>query len=307
MSDGEPSEEVRQTIEEINEHLSDVLEREVEEGFLEELSSRVEEEKLGRVPERRKVSVLNWETDRATEPVSYGLKPPEGCVSVFFARRGTERLEELKSAYLLRNIERLEELEEVEIETYLDRPTRSVEEAVDEMLSGPAFFELSYDGRVLEEYLFTSETGVGSVIVPYSGGELDPDRFEITEYPKRREEASYDVFVIVSQPVLQDIERRALELIPAELDDVSFAVNPSALPFTVTRYVVVVTKEAAKEAVRAVTRGFSPAFHADLQRVRLSPDRLEELGVEASARELLRLRAEVLEEYADEYGIGGRF
>jgi hypothetical protein len=115
----------------------------------------------------------------------------------------------------------------------------------------PAFAELRYRGRTLVDVMVLPPdvaTALDYVGLPWVGSPLDPEQLTVTSWVLPGA-APVSVAVLAAEPDVDDVERRLIAAIPAELSELG--IEPAATVTVATRWVA---KQAAKEVARVVIR-----------------------------------------------------
>jgi hypothetical protein len=95
------------------------------------------------------------------------------------------------------------------------------ESAGEALTSIPAITEVTYRGRpVAEGMIVHPELQAMRVLVPYAGGHLEHDAFVASTYVHGKHDPNVHTVVIVREPELTPIERKVLDKLPQEIDQV---------------------------------------------------------------------------------------
>lgn len=249
----------------------------------------------GRVLQVRRPTVVTWEHRPSERDDFYYLKPPPGSVQLFWARRGSPLLRKVESAYSSRDVAALKELSERIVKTVKTQPMTSVETAVDATIASPVYFDLRYGGKTLASSLaLPRPIEISNLLFAYNGGPLDDGRFAVADYFKRRrsddqDKLAYDVLLVKAAPVLSELERKALEAVPEEQQEMHLASSINVANWvTVVHFVRVI--------VAITMTGNTMNFHHDLAS-NPPPDAFQNLGPAASARAMLEARRQIFEQY----------
>ncbi|WP_139210972.1 hypothetical protein [Natrinema salaciae] len=241
------------------------------------------------------------------------FRPPQGTVMLFWGATGTDLIDDIETAIVKDDLDAFSEVGEMllENEELLSRELPTPHEGVEKALEAPAIFDFSYGSRELGRNLALRELPLGAMTFPYTGGELDPDEFTIRECPCGPDcppsppwpddfpwpdgpdgpfppNGFYDYLVVASPPEMSDIERRAMETIPSDVDEANILPNGPVSDAVLVAAVVVAV---------AVATSTSPGVHEDLREVSLPDDTVNQLGSRAAVGELLDMRREVLHEH----------
>lgn len=275
----------------MREHIEEEIAGEDYSGILRD----IERSRRERYTAKRKPKIINWKINSEEDPDSFGFKPPEGSIMFFWARKENDLLRKLESAYISHDTRRLDRLYHNRFESDLSkRSLLSLEEAKEEFIESDTFFDLRYDGKVLAESLWEStEEKFGLVILPFSGGRINGNEFTIVEHfldQDSKDCSPYQVLIVVCQPILSDIEKRALEAVPPEMDEIKIGrLGPvvQILPGMVAGVV----------AATVIGTLCVADFDEELEQLELSPELVDELGSTAAVERLVEMRSEIFEEY----------
>jgi hypothetical protein len=210
-----------------------------------------------------------------------------GSITVLFARQGSRALKTLQQAAkdggdAVQNV-----FEQVERQI-AGRKQVSIEEAVKAMCREPVFAELRYGGATLVPHLFlTNGLDVGGVVMPYNGGALAREGFQWVEHVKDDLKAGLEAVVIKSNPPLTAAEKAALRLLPP--DQRSLNVGTVLGCDTTGTAVAWVAAVVVLLLVALATSGCAAVTDKHI-----AEEVLKKLGPLASAREILRVRREML-------------
>ncbi len=238
-------------------------------------------------------AVVQWDDVGEAEP--FALMPVPGSVMVWFGRREGGVISRLEMAYANGDIESLRQIGERLADEHGGRGPVSVEAAVDQLIESESVADLRYHGEVIAQNLFLDGKGsAGVIMLPYNGVRLDPERFEVRERVVGACEM-YDVLVVCAPPRLSRVEEAALRLVPPTATGLSIG-NGGTVMATPGALVVVAAFAAVNTCICTVVAG-SKTFLDRINEIRLTDDRIRELGSIMSAAELLAARTEVFQEY----------
>jgi hypothetical protein len=277
--------------------------------------------KAKRETQRRKPSVVTWEPD-GDDLEEYPFRPLEGSVTLFWSVSGMGLVDDLETAIATNDLERMDEVgaQLLEHEAVRAGEQPSLDEAIEKAIAAPVLFDFSYGSRELGENLFLSDVPLGSLTLPYTGGELDLAEFDILEHPcvwpdecpppwpdgppwpdpddppwpdgPLPPKGPYEYLVVVTPPDMSDIERKAVETIPPDVHEANI-LPMSPVAGAVAAAVVAVSMAAA--VVAATTA--SPGVHEELRGTTIPDRMINELGARPAAGELLDMRREVMREH----------
>lgn len=208
----------------------------------------------------------------------------EGTVTIFFARRGSEFLEQARSAFRAGKGKALQQLTEQVWKDLDARQPFTVEEAAEAVEASAVSAELRYGGKQLANGLVLPK-GVewGAVPLAYNGGELDHEAFRLVEHHRPHSDERLEAFVVVRPPELSELELRAVRSVPASMLEMNITTMLS--PGFCVALVLVIT------AITNMGKACGPGRKFP----HLTDEQVRELGPEASARELLSLRREAFQ------------
>src|SRR5713226_2321017 len=89
--------------------------------------------------------VVPWEVRPDADREYYDLKPLPGSVTLFWAKKGSELLRELETAYSSKHVEGLKTLSKRVTKDALSRSVLSISKVVEEMIHAPVYFDLRYN------------------------------------------------------------------------------------------------------------------------------------------------------------------
>lgn len=253
--------------------------------------------RVSRVIRKIKPKIINWES-LENDPKYFGLKPPEGSVTLYWAPKKSGVIQELEDAYNAHDVNQLDKvLMKKLVDAYKSRTfIDNIEKAVSMLVDSPVYFDFVYSSKVLGQNLWIEldDRGVGSLYFPYNGGTILNEDFVILEHSKPDLERMqlYDYLIIKAPPKLTDAERAALDKVPLNSTEINIA-SSSTLAATPTALVTVAVFVAINTAV---TTCCAP-FYDKLSQIILPPELIERLGALASASQLVQLRAEIFEEF----------
>lgn len=217
--------------------------------------------------------------------------PLPGTVVLYTAKKGSRLLRNLESALANHSVSRLNQIGTELRDIVEKREVISIREVVDKLIDSPVYFEFRYGGKTLAQNVgLVNGLEFGSLTFAYNGGQLRDEDFQVVEYyrPGAREEL--DHLVVKNPPRLTDLEREVLRAVPEDMAELNIAIDGKCRGWTfVVALVYVVLTAAGQVCFAARDR---------LSQVRLSPEQVQRLGSLGSARELLNMRRQILEEEA---------
>jgi len=184
-----------------------------------------------------------------------------------------------------------------DFEQQLQLEPPSLSKAAEQIIEAPVYFDLRYGGKTLATTIaLINGSTIGSILLPYNGGQLRDEDFSIIEYYRSEPPAGYDYLLIKCPPHLSDIEQKAVDAVPA--DQLELNIGSSITP----AFPVDMVKEVARAINRAIDRAVNgrmagPGPTRELYRhaleLTLTPATIEALGPAPSAVELLSLRRQL--------------
>jgi hypothetical protein len=281
MAEFVPGRKQERTIEEIRAQIDEEFNKEGLHRIVQNLAS----DQHRRIIRKNHPAVLTWEPDPVPTGEYYNLKPLPGSVTILWASRGSELLRHIENAYASRDIETLRTLGERVARDTLRRSVISIREAVDQLIDAPVYFEFRYNGKTQARNLaLINGIDIACLPFPYNGGRLREDDFTIVEYYRPRHRAEYDYFVLIAPPRLTELEKIALEAVPADQLEMNLGAAGKCWGWCAATVVAVV--------VLTVVVACGPIC-AKLDSLSLSEEVLKRLGPIASARELVNMRREL--------------
>lgn len=213
------------------------------------------------------------------------LVPIEGSIMMFWTRSGSDIIRRLEKAYAKGDERALGEVHQVIVRQLADEPIPTLDAAADAVLSSPMHFDVRYGTKVLSRTLTLPEGAeVCMVAFPYNGGDVDERHFAIDQYHRAGASVEYPTLVVVSPPVLSEIEREALEAVPQ--NQIGINIGEASCCPAVTALVLIAV-------ALATNAGIWQEIGEQMNEVHLSEAQIERLGPMASAQELVALRREV--------------
>ncbi|HET8669254.1 MAG TPA: hypothetical protein VFM05_01130, partial [Candidatus Saccharimonadales bacterium] len=171
----------------------------------------------------------------------------------------------------------------------------------------PSFVEINYASKPLASHAHVDDVlRVHVHAFAYNGGYLDRSKFSMVEYYRAGDDTPLTCVLLIRQPILSEIEREALRLVPSNSSVNNIAVEIIPPPFTPA--VAAFLEAATPVAARWVRNEFNNWFVCILvgrknilasipDAVLQSKDfqnKLKSLPPEVAAAELLRLRTDIL-------------
>lgn len=271
-----------------------------------------------------RVNVVALEIDSILDASSAHV--PQGSLIVLIAEPGSALLAQLESAIEHRNLQRFDELSG---RVSRVRPGGRGPRGHSSPDAVPVFADIRYgDVTLVQEMFVGHDAEVARYEVPYDGGDLRSEKFQLVEHARPDGDVHLQALVILRKPALSELERRFLDE-AAEVVRAAMAIEPRLPPTEgdVAAEAAALAREAAEEALQAAVddaagREADAAAGDDEVEIGevgdvgdpgndadgipavvqgMSPRalgkrawRIEQLEPTAGARDLLRLRAEIL-------------
>jgi hypothetical protein len=206
----------------------------------------------------------------------------EGTISFYIAKKNSADLKAIKQSAennapidnkLFKNL----------LKQYAKRKVVKMNEAVDTILKSPTIFDVKYNDVVLfGNLMLADDLDVVIISMPYTGGKINPKKFQISTYSKNLTDTPLEGLAIVNSPKLSKAEYAALKKIKPEMVNIHFGdTSPVSWCPAVTAVVYVIT-------VTAI------CFHRKLAEVHIPDERIKTQLPEFTATELLALRKKIL-------------
>ncbi|WP_055714049.1 hypothetical protein [Streptomyces torulosus] len=225
------------------------------------------------------------------DSTDYVLKPIKGTALLFWARPGTPLIGMLEKAYATGDERVLRQLSE-EFQEQLDtRPVQPIDVAFEKLLSAPVYFDVMYGSKTLVASLaLVDGIDYGVVTFAYNGGKLHDADFKIVERYRDFDRASYDTLIVKTAPDLSAVEQQAIDAVPEHQLELNVA-HTAMCPIACAGIAAIVI------ALITCAGGCSQQLGERLDEVELTEEQIKQLGSLASARDLLSMRREILEEF----------
>ena len=211
--------------------------------------------------------------------------PIEGSILMFWARPGSDIIPRLEEACQKGDEGALGEVHEIIAGSLADEPIPTLDAAADAVLSSPMHSDVRYGTKVLARTLTLPEGLMSAwsrspttVVTSMSGTSRS------IQYHQAGEAVEYPTLVVMSPAVLSEVERRALEAVPA--DQIGINIGEASCCPAVTALVLIAV-------ALATNAGIWQEIGEQMNEVHLSEDQVERLGPMASAQELVALRREI--------------
>src|SRR6266850_4798597 len=138
-----------------------------------------------------------------------------GTITVFFARKGSNKLGSIRSA-IGRGGEELTTLAGQIGDPFAQLKEITTEGAAQMMIDQAVFAEIRYGGATLNNGLFLPPgIDLAFTMFPYNGGRLLAGGFSLVEYHKEGSKEALEALVVRADPPLTPAERQALRKVPS--------------------------------------------------------------------------------------------
>ena len=205
-----------------------------------------------------------------------------GTVTLFLAKRGSSLLDAVRRVPTA-DADHIRKLTGQLRQQYSGRKrVASLDAAVKQVVAQPVFAELRLHNRTLARHLFVpDDNAVCVVTLPYTGGDLAPDAFQLVEYLKEGAKETLDAVILKHDPPLSASERAALAVVGDRAVNASLVAAPCDTDLVEVVLMVLLYVALAKPA------DFTQWEH-------LTDDRIREIGAQATVRQLMEVRRQAL-------------
>jgi hypothetical protein len=259
--------------------------------------TRVGEERTTRMVRLATPTVVHY-TPSADVPTD--LTPP-GTVTVFIAPSGDPFLADVADAYTRADADRITALAQTFTDTLSRLSTRlggqniagvpTVELAADDLVALDVVADLQYRGKVLAHSLgLVFDLPFMKMSLPYNGGPLTDTDFSLIEYYKPNAQSSLEAIVVVRRPALTEAEEEALDLVPAELEELNVGHEVAIFPAILTTALLVVAATTLTTITICGGRAATSLHDAMNDVPTILEDEIRDLGPIPTAHALLALR-----------------
>lgn len=219
---------------------------------------------------------------------------PQGCVMVIFAPEGSHELRSIHEALTDEKSSVIRNAALKLRDSSMRRTIVPAMQAAHGITGQAAYAEVYYGNIFLTGGAFVPEdTGLSCILLPYTGGDLEDNKFSLVTYKRDEGAPGISALILKRVPELTSAEKAALAQVgseyhigPADLASVGFC-TPAALFAGLTPGVI----------VAGVGVGAWYYLHGKSTQppeLRLSDERVSQLGPTATVRELLATRRRIL-------------
>jgi hypothetical protein len=236
----------------------------------------------------RQVEIVELEANETSPPRPLAI---QGAITLYLARSGAPILGEIREALKVGG--QLEQDLANRLQQQFDsRPVLPIKEAVEVLVREPVFADLCYGKSTIAQHLCVPDgVDVAHLVFPYNGGRLAASGFTLVERFRDGETASLDALLVRNSPALSAAEKAALAQVPADQNELNVGLAYDC-EYTTVAVTVVAAAAACAVGVRAAL--VATSLCAVLNHQHIPEEAILELGPAASARELLKLRRDVL-------------
>lgn len=267
------------------------------------------EQEVGDRPARASsCTVVEIPSDLTEEQHGSLARIPEGTVTAFVAARDEPVLNDLVQATSERDGE--------QFSSALRRLAKSDDHVANKIVHSiarartdrstldpgdlPTLAEIRYEAKSLARHIFVNaDMPIRLQLFPYTGGQLIPSSFSLVEHYRSDRDVQLQCVLLIRPPQLTETERQALRLVPAGSSTINIGADGLAvMPAAVTAWIAEAAGAAVVGWVVSKVLDWAFGFQAELadrtfQRDSLD-ERLRSLPPEATARELLEARRQLL-------------
>jgi len=259
------------------------IKKESDKSFLRALGKVFHERDI-RIQRKSNIKVIDYEPSDINAETHLAWS---GSLGIMVAPKGAEilkRFEESVTSDSKKDIELATELKN----DVVGREPLSYEDAVQILVKEPVFASIKYKGRILSSGIFIPD-GLQAYTagIPYSGGEIDINSFELVEHLKDGTEGNnLEAIILRRAPKLTEAEKFAL----SELNDDELNIGYAPMCFAASAVTFTLTVSAAT--------GMTCPHYSDYKRGLKSPDLnidIKSANPELIARQILNSRREIIE------------
>ena len=245
----------------------------------------------GRPYRVKKLELIDYRPERSADTL---LVSP-GCIGIFIGPKGSALLAEVREAATGGKesggfADRLRS-------QLADRPGMPVADAVDLLLKQPVFGSVRYGGRTVVSSVFPAPGApLAAIALPYNGGQLAPGAFSLVEHYLEGRTEELDGIAIRHSPQLTAAEKAALDKLPPEMAELNvgtavfcFALSVIAIAAAVSLATGICCPQ------RGVSLPSDTTSSTPVPNVHITDVQLSNMSAALAARELLRIRREILE------------
>jgi len=212
-----------------------------------------------------------------------------GTITLFLAPVGSSTLHEIESAVTAGDGGDIQLADRFRAQSS-GRTQLPLEIAVEMVKAQSVFADVRYGGlTVASNYFVPANADYCAVVLPYNGGRLSKQGFSLIEHYLEDNDRPLQALALRHCPPLTPAEKVALVLVPATQMELTVGKAYMCWALSAIALVALVT-------LVAICAG-KPGPHGELQEdVHLTEEQIRALGPAATARQLLQLRRQKLEE-----------
>ena len=261
------------------------LRRALDDGFMSSVLT-YDQDKQTRFRVTTQPSVVEYTLDRDVNLL------PQGCVMVLIAAVGSKLLDEVQAGLTDAGSTVMRDTIKSLRDHAMKRTVVPAMQAAQTMTSQDCYAELYYGNTFLTGGMFVpDDSGMACVLLPYAGGDLEDERFQLTAYCREVDSPTMSVLIIKRRPELSAAEKAALSQVgsefsigAADLASGGFC-TPGALFAGLTPGLIVA--------------GAAYAYHhyfgsQTAEGLVISEETIRTIGPTATARDLLAVRRRIL-------------
>jgi hypothetical protein len=174
------------------------------------------------------------------------VTPPAGSIVIYYAAAGDKLLASIQAALSAKDNKQLARLGREARKRLEAWEPRSENQILAELPEIPCLFDVRYNTKTVADHVgLLGKLRFGTVTLPYTGGRIADNGFQIAEYRKTAQTRGYQYFIAKRAPVLTRLERAALERVSAELSEIHVG---SPVAEDTVKEVADVVKQMVKEA-----------------------------------------------------------
>lgn len=257
--------------------------KDTDKSFIQSLGSAINEREV-RSTRKSKVEVYDYQPSDINAETHLAWA---GSIGFVMAPKGSEILSRFRKALSSKGSEDISLATELKNDVVGRKPI-PFDEAVLGLIEKPVFASLKYKGRILSSGVFVPD-GLKAYTagIPYNGGPLDPNGFELVEHLKTgSEKEEFEAIILRRPPALTEAEKFALE----QLNDDDLNLGSAIMCFAISA----VTFAATVSAATGMTCPHSSDLKRGLQHPEVTMD-VKNASPELIARRLLNTRREIIE------------
>lgn len=239
----------------------------------------VQDQLVARPMRQAKIQIID-----AKAPTAPG-KRPMGTVTVFFAKKGSRALTEVKNAVSKGGDDALNLLNKL-LEQAKSSKKMTFDAAMKRVAKAPVFGEVRYAGQTLYQgAIIPDKSDLGVMVFPYNGGKLAADGLVFVEHYLETADYQLEALAVRMMPDLTAAELAAIKAQPAGQAALNIATAGCGDSWT-----------AAAVVVAALVLAFvtGAAIGCSLRVDHIPKEIIDRIGPAATARQLVQMRRDLL-------------